>query len=427
MKMKYYRFPENRITKIGFAAFLFAILMLCRDTLITSSIIGFYKATFISYGFIALVGIGFLWVNRKNLKDILLDERMLLALVATVIFVVPMLAKQDWQLLYFSILICIYLAIFLSYFVSLEDMGKVYVVIITLLGAWSCLSTYALKPLTENGILNVPVFSNGMLDFYNFGLSYSPIRTSIYDMQTYRNFGIFREPGVYQFFIIMALILNNYLINWNKKETIWLVNILLAITMLTTFATGGVIELGLLAIVLYLDKKWYKNKTICICSILAFLALAAIVIYSCISKNVLFSVMQQAVRKLVNFNPTTSGGVRVQSILVDMQIFMNNPVFGERLRNVMFVEGLEFNTTSTMILLAGYGFFAGSFHVISWIALLWDRNRRAWVNLALILIMFMSFNTQDLSADMFLWLFPIMAMAEKGIPFVKTLRSKGKV
>jgi len=36
-----------------------------------------------------------------------------------------------------------------------------------------------------------------------------------------------------------------------------------------------------------------------------------------------------------------------------------------------------------------------------------------WVNLALVVILFMSFNTQNLIADVFLWLFPVMALVER--------------
>lgn len=421
--MKYYRFPENRITKMAFGVFLFAMLMLCRDTLVTSSIIGFYKATFISYGIIALVGVAFLWVHRKNLKQIITDERILLALAATVVFLVPMLVKQDWQLLYFSILICIYFAIFLSYFVSVEEVAKYYVLIISLIGAYSCIATYLLDGLAETEVLNFPVFSNGVHEYYNFGLSFSAIDHP----QAYRNWGIFREPGIYQYFLILAIVLNNYSVRWNREWKRWSINFVLAIAMFSTFATGGWIEMALLAAVVFIDKKWYQNKKIRILTVIVVALLVAFVIYSFSKQNSFYNRLYNTFIKLFNLSATSSGGVRFQSILFDIGIFFKNPLVGEKLATVMYPSTVQYNTTSTMILYAGYGIVAGCFHVISWIALLWDKNRKAWVNLALLLIMFMSFNTQDLTADMFLWLFPIMAMVEKGIPFVKSLSLKRKV
>lgn len=394
--------------------FLFAMLLLARDTMITSSILGFYKSVFVMYSAIGLLGIAFLVVNRKNLKQILLDRRMLLVLITTVVFVVPMLVKRDWQMLYFSILLCIYFAVFLSYFVSLKEVAKVYVVIISLLGVYSCIANYFLKALVETGLMEVPTFSNGVFNLYNFGLCYSLILPYPY----YRNFGIFREPGVYQFFIIVALYLNNYIISWEKTKTLWTWNIILAITMLSTFATGGIIEMGLLAVVLFIDKKLYKNKKILMVAIVGVAAIIAVVIYAFVTQNLLYKTIYDIVAKLFINDTGSSGGVRYQSIWVDLQIFLQNPIFGEKLMSVMYAEGLVFNTTSTMILFAGYGICVGVLHTIAWIALVWQKDRKIWVNLALLLVLFMSFNTEDLTADIFFWLFPVMALVEKGLPML---------
>ena len=39
------------------------------------------------------------------------------------------------------------------------------------------------------------------------------------------------------------------------------------------------------------------------------------------------------------------------------------------------------------------------------------------MNLALVLIVFVSFNTQNMIADLFFWLLPVMALTEKLIPW----------
>ena len=38
------------------------------------------------------------------------------------------------------------------------------------------------------------------------------------------------------------------------------------------------------------------------------------------------------------------------------------------------------------------------------------------INLALLLVLFASFNTQNLIADVFFWLFPVMAVVERVLP-----------
>ena len=51
-----------------------------------------------------------------------------------------------------------------------------------------------------------------------------------------------------------------------------------------------------------------------------------------------------------------------------------------------------------------------------WVKMLWDRNRRIIGNLILLGILFLSFNTQNLVADLFFWLFPCMAFTEQVLP-----------
>lgn len=419
--MKLYSFPRNSVWRRFFYVWFLLLLLLSRDTLITSSIIGFYKATFLKYGIIATLAAVFFWRNYRDMRDIMKDERMLVVATASLVFLLPMVWKQDWQLMYLSILICIFFAVFLSYLSSIEEIARVFIAILSFLSVYSWVSNYILNNAVDAGLINAPVFSNGMHSFYNFGFSCVPINHP----QSYRNFGIFREPGVYQFFLIIGLILNNYFIDWDKNWKYWVCNIVLSITMLTTFATGGIIEIALLFLVLFIDKKWYTKKQTWIIAGTLLSLLVIVSKYTEIDDNILYRATQM-IKKIFVTTPSSSGGVRYQSIIVDLQLFLQKPFFGEKLSVVMYAESLEFNTTSTMILFAAYGIMAGCFHVLSWIALLWNRNRKAWLNLALLLIMFMSFNTQDLTANIFFWLFPIMAMVEKGIPLVKSLKIKKK-
>lgn len=125
--MKQYPFPDSRIWKIGFGTFLFLLLLLARDTLVTSCLLGFNKSQFLMLGLIAAAGIVFLIYNFRNLKQILLDKRVLAIILSTVVLLLPMLAKRDWQLMYFSILLCLYTAIFLTYFISYREAARVYV------------------------------------------------------------------------------------------------------------------------------------------------------------------------------------------------------------------------------------------------------------------------------------------------------------
>ena len=415
--MKYYRFPENRAARFLIGAFLFAMLYLARDTLVTSSILGFNKAQYLMLGLIVAAGGIFLVYNRRNLKDIVLDRRMLVILAATVIVLLPMLVKRDWQRMYFSILICIYFAVFLSFFLSYREAARYYVGILSVLGVWSILALWVLRPLlVDTGIWIPPVFENQLgVVFYNFGLSF----VSDNYVKT-RNFGIFREPGVYQFFLILALYLNNFTVQWKRQRTLWLHNLILAAAMLTTLSTAGVAALALLAVVVFLEKKLYRNKWVWLGILVIAIVLAVIVAVIVAEQGELYWELYSMV--LGKFQPGEDSAVeRLDAVFADLRIFLRHPLVGDKLSEVLYSAAN--NTTSTLILYAGLGILGGTLNVAAWIALVWEKKRSVWANLALLAVLFLSFNTQNLIADVFFWLFRVMALTERTVPGLR--RKKG--
>ena len=84
------------------------------------------------------------------------------------------------------------------------------------------------------------------------------------------------------------------------------------------------------------------------------------------------------------------------------------------------------NTSSTLILYNIFGVLGGTLNVAGWVALVWKKEQKLLVNLALLVILFMAFNTQNLTWNLFFWLFPGMALAQRGIPAVQSLLQKGK-
>ena len=405
--MRYYPFPETKTTKVLTALFLTVLLFLARDTLVTSSILGFNKSQFAMLGLICIAGLVFLICNRKNWKEILLDKRMLVVAASAAIILLPMLLKRDWQMMYFSVLLCLLTAVFLTYFISYRELAKYYVLILTVLGVYSILAMWVLRPLLiDTGILTMPVFYNQMdVMFHNFFLSFvsdSYVRT--------RNFGIFREPGVYQYFIILALFLNNYAVTWKRERTWWICNIALAATMLTTLATGGVAELGVLALVVFFERKLYKNKRVLAAVLFCAVLLCVLIGFIVVQQGDLYwEIYSMIIGKFQPGEDSATG--RLDAIVSDLQFFLGSPLTGAPLAEVL--HSVTDNTTSTMILFAGFGILGGCLNVIAWLALIWEKERKLWVNLLLIPVMFLSFNTQNLIADVFFWLFAYMALTER--------------
>jgi len=415
--VKQYPVIQSRTAKIVFGLYLAAMLFLSRDTLFSSCLLGFTKSQILMFGLILLLGMFFLWVNRKNLPEILKDRRILLMAVSAVVLLVPMLVKQDWQLMYFSILLCVLFAVFLTYFTTSREIAKYYVVTLTVLGVYSIFATYVLRELAWANQIRPDVFYNSNdWDFYNFGFAYA-VTWELWN----RNFGIFREPGVYQFFVLLAVYLNNYSVDWDRAWKLWLCNVALAFTMLTTFAIGGFAELGLLIVFLYFDKKWYKKnwgKAAGICFLLAMTGIIGYILYQLKQPYFEFTIFYEFYDMFIRlFTQSDSSTDRLNAITTNLQIIAQHPLAGDTVAHVL--HGTEHNTSSTLLLYAIGGIVCGTLNVAAWVALAWKRQRGIIGNLVLLLILFMSFNTQNLTANVYFWLFPMMALVERGLPLLK--------
>lgn len=415
--MKQYSLLETKAGKLTFGIFLFAMLLLARDTLITSCVLGFTKSQFLMLGLIALFGLGFLIRNRAEILNILKDRRMLLVAASAVILLVPMVLKRDWQMMYFSVLICLFFAVFLSYFTNCRETAVWYLISLTVLCVHSLITMYLLKPMAVAGSIHVPVFQNSAgAEFFDFGLSFV-----VTDPFWRRNFGVFREPGVYQFFILLGLYLNNYEADWKHAWILWTVNIILAVTMLSTFAVGGFIEMGLLAMFVYFDKKWYRTRSgkwLGLGAVAAAAAAIAGLVWifrgQSFGDTIFYEIYDMFLRLTTKSNSLVD---RLSAIFDNLALFLRSPLVGDSVANVL--HGTAHNTSSTLILFAMFGAAGGLLNVAAWIALAWKRERCLLGNLVLLLILFMSFNTQNLVADIFFWLFPYMALTERGLPLLK--------
>lgn len=415
--MKQYPLLHNKPSKILFGFFLLAMLFLSRDTLFSSCLLGFVKSQILMLGLILVLGVAFLWVNRKDFAAILKDRRILLLIVSSLMVLVPMVLKQDWQLMYLSILLCVLTAVFLTYFTTGREVAKYYVVILTVLGLYSIFATYFLKMPAREGLINPSIFYNSKdTKFYNFWFAYvMPSR------HWHRNFGIFREPGVYQFFALLGIYLNNYNVDWDKQWKLWTCNVILAVTMLSTFAMGGYAEMALLVVFLFFDKKWYREKWGKIAALLVILAMIAMVgcfFYLMTTEYFEHTFFYEYYDMFLRFTTDSdSMNDRKDAVLTNIRFFAQNPLAGEAIAEVL--HGTNHNTSSTMLLYAIFGVAGGTLNVAAWIALLWKKERHWLGNLILLPILFLSFNTQNLTANVFFWLFPMMALVERGLPLLK--------
>ena len=406
--MTYYRFPDNKLVKLCFPLALLILQMVARSTMYTSTFLGFTLSQAVMIGTIVLIGFTFLAVNRKNLKAVLTDRRMLLFGMAAMVILLPMLVKGDWQLMYFTILLSWFFAIFLTYFTTVEELGKYYVLILTALSALSLVGLFVLKPMVHMGwIPGNPFDSPGGWHMFNFGLTFVCDK-NLHMVNALRNFGIFREPGLFQTFLFVAIQLNNYTVNWDKPWKMWAVDAVLFMTLLTTFATGGVLALGIYIVFLFFDKGLYRVRRMQILAAAVVAAGILLLVYALRKGGSwayeLIGMVEKFVYRSYSFD------ARIESVVADAELFVSHPILGADMNEVVYA--VPNNTATSAILFAVFGIVGGCVHVLSWAALAWRKERHWMMNVILMVILFIPFNTQNVMHDMFFWLFPAMALAQ---------------
>ena len=412
--MTYYRFPENRLTRaLAFVA-MFLLLVFCRDTYITHFVVNLEISTAITMAVVGLTGIAFLICHRRNLKAVFTDRRMLLLAVAALVSLVPMVVKRDWTMMYFSILFCICVGVFFSYFATVEQMAKVYVLTLVPIVVYGLLATYVFLPLLELGLYSMPVFTYECGDYLNYGLCWVAYRDTIHYFRLYT---IFREPGVTQFFLILALYMNNYWITWKNHRTYWALNVLFAAAVAATLSTTGMVELLLLIPAVFIDKKLYKDKRIMKLAIAACVlgALALFAIF--LQGGTLWAQVWDIVDKLMNVTKKGSGFARFDAMVKNMELFAQSPLVGKGVYETMHNPALyNGNISASTILFAIWGIAGGVFHVACWFALVWKKNSGILTSLVILFLLAFSINSQGFVAELFIWLFPVMALSERVLP-----------
>jgi len=170
----------------------------------------------------------------------------------------------------------------------------------------------------------------------------------------------------------------------------------------------------------YFDKKWYRENWGKIAGAVFALAMAAVVGY------ILYRIRQPAFETTVFyefydmfirlFTKSDSSTDRLNAITTNLRIFKQNPLVGDTVVHVL--HGTAHNTSSTLLLYAIGGIACGTLNVAAWVALLWNQKRNIFGNFVLLVTLFMSFNTQNLIANVYFWLFPMMALVERGLPML---------
>lgn len=343
-------------TKLFFVYFLIGVVVLLDDSywFSTSGITLLSTLKNVVY---VLLPIALLFAFRFKVRP---SSRQVLVLLFTVVIIVlSSLVNGNSFIGGPLLLICLIVSgLLISNNIDIVQFSKCFIDIIFYISIYSLLISLlllvgVLSPSVIYNIADVPTFTFG-------GCVYFP--TWIVD-GLYRNCGIFREPGIFQVYLNIALLLQLFVLKAADKKKV----IVFAVGVLSTFSTAGIIILVFI-LVLFLFSA-YKTKN----SFLYGASLIIIVLY--VFNSSLFR--EESFNKLEYGLDSKSTLARVSSITVPAEIFMESPIFGrgmsdysdeyERIlykqyRTPYGAEGLSTNTIMTV--LGVWGIFIGAYYLL---------------------------------------------------------------
>ena len=240
------------------------------------------------------------------------------------------------------------------------------------------------------------------MEFYCLGLSVVS-KYSLVDTFFLRNFGIFREPGVYQMFLNLALCFYLFCDTGHLKRSI--IRIVVYITaILTTTSTTGILSMVVLFLALFAQRS-QENRRI---KRTIFLICVAVTIFafSGVSEQLLYSFT-----KLSDpYNDSTVS--RFGSIYANLRILFEYPIWGIGTAEIgpRFAEYLSasesatHNTNTILYMYACYGMFTGSLFLVGVCKFMKKLSGDIIVQALLCLLMVLLLSGENLSTSYYIYI-----------------------
>lgn len=322
---------------------MITIIMLTDTVLFTqnsnSLIITINSATIILLAAISILKIC-LKTNHLN-SDLTLEFVSLICLFITMIVTGEGISSYALK----ACLILISINIAQSY--TLELFSKRFVAIMRIIAIVSLFTFFFGTQISSMSILPVIISNTGKIYRTAF---FSNICMSAFN----RNFGPFWEPGAYQFYLILALILRHFCINDSKN--IVFDTLVFSLALVTTFSTTGIIALLAFYVCLALSNQSLKVRY----KSLLLLIIAAFTVYvltNDYANEMIFGKLSQGMQR-------ASVAARVYSNEGLLKVFLQNPVFGAGMSGTPVllnqIYGVRVSITNAILVnFAEFGFIYG--------------------------------------------------------------------
>lgn len=406
IKLNYSRMEltqNKNLNRVLSYIFIFVMIFFSRDTLITSITFNFHTTFIIQIIAVLFFTVLTIYANRKTLY--LNKMSFLVGFLLCVLMVIPTIIKFDFQLYIVSILFYIGTAVLFTCIFTTDDLLKSYSNIISCLALYSLITCYALRFVwfPEGAVdqnLSIVLNSSGT-PFINCGLSY------VVAIPSYiRNFGIFREPGVYQFFLLIALV---YEVLMRKSFRIVQIFIL-SLTVITTFSAPGILGMLIIYFIfiinMVVEHKITKKIMIYFCGIIIILLFVSLLAY--LFNDNFAILVRETLRKITSINE--SSGARLKSLLLDIHFFLDHPFLGVRFATVVADNGSCINSTFSFF--AIFGLFAGA--LLLWIQYQLSKicSSNTMVRVLVFLLIILLVNTQFLLGNVVFWIFMFVGLID---------------
>ena len=336
------------------------------------------------------------WFLKKPTFE---TKGLYLLLILAFLNIVTMLISGDGLLKYVYQIFIMFLALIIVNNIRLQDFAKHYNNVIFVLGIASII-IFFINMFFVSLVTVFPKVSNeNDVVYYYMGLGFAniPEYASIPRM-----YGIFREPGVFMIFLVLALLFE---ILADKEPSIKR-SAVYVVAMLLTFSTAAYILIAASVVLMFTKlsaDKINSRKTRIFKVFLASVLAIAVVIFFVGTEEI----FKMVFRKLYIDN--SSAASRMGSIETNLRIFYPKPIFGngwsflennfERLANFYgYIDGGH-NTNTLLKILAIYGIPYFSIVAIGMFNF-WKRiNRSLILGIIVFVLWIVALSNEDLSVN----------------------------
>lgn len=289
-----------------------------------------------------------------------IDARVILIMFLLFINVIltTYIAQETFKDMAIMLLVLIISTVFILY-IDTITLYKIYNKIIYFIAGYSLL-VYILSLTFTKVISAFPLaYDRPGMTVYNLGFTFSHLNEYLI-----RNMGIFWEPGAFQSYLVLAILIE--ILNYNHVNLIKM--FVLFIALITTWSTAGIVNLFILLLILVLEKSKF-NLMIKILFILIIM-LTIYTFYSILPDNLKYATYGKIYHFLNNdrgFSVVDTASVRYDSIIYPLDSFFKHPIWGVGSgglsESILTAHTMTTNTVVNWF--ASYGVIFGSIFTLS--------------------------------------------------------------